>query len=99
MLLGAVSLASAQTSAPPADVKKVMDKYACLGCHNTTTKIVGPSFTEIANKKKYSDTKMIELIRNPQQKNWPGYPPMAPIPSITNDEAKKVASWINSLRK
>ncbi len=93
-----VANASAQTT-PPANVKKIMDKYACLACHKVDQKLIGPSFIDIANKKKYSDGKMVQLIRNPKQSNWPGYPPMAPIPNITDAEAQTLAAWINTQRK
>ncbi len=80
-------------------VKAILTKNTCLACHNATTKQVGPSFTEIA-KRKYSDDKIIELIRNPKPENWPGYatemPPMSHVPK---DELVKIAAWINSLAK
>lgn len=85
---------SAQTM--PAAVKKVSDKYACASCHAPNMRLVGPSWQELA-KKNYSSKQMLKLIQNPKPANWPSYPPMAPIPSITTSEVKLVADWLESL--
>jgi cytochrome c len=39
------------------------------------------------------------LIANPKPSNWPGYPPMAAMKNVPKDDAIKIATWINSLRK
>ena len=98
-LLCVLSSSVIAQSSPPANVKKIMDKYACLSCHKVGEKLIGPSFVDIASKKKYTDAKMVQLIRSPKQANWPGFPPMAPITNISDADAKTVATWINSQRK
>lgn len=81
------------------DIKPLLAKNTCLACHNTNTRQVGPSFTEIAQRK-YTNEQMLELIYNPQPENWPGYAtPMPPMPHVPRDEVLKIASWINSLAK
>ena len=81
------------------DIKPLLATNTCLACHNTNTRQVGPSFTEIA-KRKYTNEQMLELIYNPQPENWPGYAtPMPPMPQVPRDEVLKIASWINSLSK
>ena len=63
------------------------------------TRVVGPSFRAIA-KRKYTAEKIVDLIYNPQPKNWPEYAtPMAPMPQVPEDEALKIANWINSLNQ
>ncbi|MBK8969692.1 MAG: hypothetical protein R3D58_01855 [Saprospiraceae bacterium] len=80
----------------PPEVKKITDKYACNSCHVLDKRVVGPSWKDLAQKK-YSAKKMFKLIREPQPGNWPDYPPMAPIPSISSAEVKLVADWLNGL--
>ena len=60
------------------------------------TKLIGPSYSEIATRG-YSEEEIIELIKNPDQKNWPDYPPMAPITWVAEKELATIASWIKSL--
>ena len=80
-------------------VKPLLTRYTCISCHDPAKKQVGPSFSEIA-KRKYSTEKILQLIYNPQPKNWPGYavsmPPMTQVPRA---EARKIVAWIKSLEK
>ncbi|MEI9944670.1 MAG: c-type cytochrome [Chitinophagaceae bacterium] len=80
-------------------VKPLLTKYTCVSCHNPTKKQVGPSFTDIANRK-YTSEKMIQLIYNPQPQNWPGYavsmPPMSQVPRA---DAQRIVAWISTLQK
>jgi cytochrome c551/c552 len=79
-------------------IKPLLDKNTCSACHQTTKRQVGPSFVDIA-KRKYSNEKIVDLIYNPQPKNWPEFATeMAPMPQVPRDEALKIAAWINSLR-
>lgn len=79
-------------------IKPLLDKNTCSACHQTTKRQVGPAFVEIA-KRKYPNEKIVDLIYNPQPKNWPDYATeMAPMPQVPKDEALKIAAWINSLR-
>ena len=81
-----------------AQVQPLLTNNTCVACHQKDKRVVGPSFTEIA-KRKYSNEKIVELIYNPQPKNWPEYAtPMAPMPQVPKAEALKIAAWINSLK-
>jgi len=78
-------------------VKPLLIKNTCVACHNPEKKQVGPAFADIA-KRNYSIEKILQLIKNPQPKNWPDYAtPMAPMPQVTESDARKIAAWINSL--
>ena len=56
-----------------------------------------PAFSDIA-KRNYPVEKIMELIYNPQPKNWPEYAtPMAPMPQVPKAEAIKIAGWITGL--
>mgnify|MGYP003670980935 CR=1 FL=1 len=82
--------------AVPAEVTAILNKYACLACHQPYDKIIGPAYVEVA-KKKYSVDQIVELVHNPKPEHWPGYPPMAPMAHVPAAEIKVVAKWINSL--
>lgn len=80
------------------EIKPLLVKNTCIACHNQDKKQVGPGFKEIA-KRNYSVDKIVSLIYNPQPQNWPGYSTeMPPMPQVPKDEAKKIASWIKSLK-
>lgn len=79
------------------DVKGLLVNYTCSACHTTNTRQIGPAFVEIA-KRNYTNQKIVELIHNPQPQNWPDYETaMPPMPQVTNEDALKIAAWINSL--
>lgn len=80
------------------EVKGLLAKNTCTACHNPDKKQIGPSYKEIA-KRKYSDEKIAELVRNPQPQNWPGYATeMPPMPHVPKADVMKIAAWINSLK-
>lgn len=81
-----------------AEIEPLLVKNTCTACHQTRKRQVGPAFTDIA-KRKYSNERIVQLIYNPEPKNWPEHEtPMAPMPQVPKDEALKIAAWINSLR-
>jgi cytochrome c551/c552 len=87
------------SSKPPGffEVKGLLVNYTCTACHNQRNKQIGPAYTDIA-KRKYSNEKIVELIHNPQPQNWPDFETaMPPMPQVTNEDAYKIAAWINSL--
>ena len=80
-------------------IKPLLIRNTCVACHNPNKKLVGPGFNEIA-KRKYSVDKILQLIKIPQPQNWPEYAtPMAPMPQVSESDARKIATWINSLDK
>ena len=81
-----------------AEVGRLLTRNTCNACHQKDKRVVGPSFQAVA-KRNYSNEKIVELIYNPQPKNWPEYAtPMAPMPQVSRDQALKIAAWINSLK-
>ena len=89
-----------ETKSPAySEVKALLLKNTCLACHNSDTRQVGPSFTDIA-KRKYSTDEMIKLIHNPKPSNWPDYStPMPPMPQVPKDELRIIVNYINSLAR
>jgi cytochrome c551/c552 len=90
--------ASAGKAPTYAEIEPLLVKNTCTACHQTTKRQVGPAFVDIA-KRKYSNERIVELIYNPEPKNWPEHEtPMAPMPQVPKAEALKIASWINTLK-
>lgn len=79
------------------EVEPLLRNNTCVACHQANKRVVGPSYRAIAGRN-YSNERIVELIYNPEPKNWPEYAtPMAPMPNVPRDEALKIAAWINSL--
>jgi cytochrome c551/c552 len=93
---------TAGSSAKPltyAAIKPLLTKYTCISCHNPTKKQIGPAFSDIAQRK-YSADKMMQLIYNPNPKNWPGYAvAMPPMQQVPRADARKIVAWIKTLEK
>ena len=93
--------ASTATAAPAAvtyaEIEPLLVKNTCTACHNVTKRQVGPAFVDVA-RRNYSVDRIVELIYNPEPKNWPEYAtPMAPMPQVPKAEARKIATWITGL--
>jgi cytochrome c551/c552 len=88
----------AEVKAPTyAEVEGMLTQYTCLACHNTEKRQVGPAYADIA-KRKYTNEEIVKLIYNPQPQNWPDYATeMPPMPQVPEEDALKIAAWINSL--
>ncbi len=80
------------------EIKPLLQKHTCLACHQTEKRQVGPAYKDVA-KRGYSDEKIVELIYNPNPKNWAGYTEMLAMPQVPKADALKIAAWINSLKK
>jgi len=91
--------AAAPAKAPTyAEIEPLLVKNTCTACHQANKRQVGPAFADVA-KRKYSNERIVQLIYNPEPKNWPEHEtPMAPMPQVPKAEALKIAAWINSLR-
>ncbi|MFD3002375.1 hypothetical protein ACFS7Z_18535 [Pontibacter toksunensis] len=90
--------AASRQNAPTYDeVKGLLAKHTCLACHNTEKRQVGPAYVDVA-KRGYTPERIVELIHNPDPKNWPDYATeMPPMPQVPKEDALKIARWINSL--
>ena len=94
-LMMGISTANAQVKVPE-NITALMNKYTCSACHRVDARLVGPAYTDVA-KKKYTNEKIVELIYKPEPANWPGYPPMVPMPQVPKEDALTLAKYINSL--
>jgi cytochrome c551/c552 len=78
-------------------VALLLKKYTCSACHNESTKLVGPAFTEVA-KRNYTNEQILELVYKPKPENWPDFATeMAPMSHVPKADVLKIAAWINSL--
>jgi cytochrome c len=71
---------------------------ACLACHQVQKKVVGPAFKDVAAKYKgnaAAEAELINKVRKGTQGTW-GQIPM-PAQNVTEDEAKKLVTWVLSL--
>jgi len=80
----------------PSEMKSLLAKNTCLGCHKMDSKLVGPSFLAIAQRE-YTQKELVQLIKEPVPENWPDYPPMAPMAWIEGAQLEAMSTWIASL--
>jgi mono/diheme cytochrome c family protein/glucose/arabinose dehydrogenase len=95
-------VAKATTPAKKIDhavVERLLQKYTCLACHHPTNKLIGPSYKEVATKR-YSVAQIMQLIKNPNPANWPGYDTKMPaMGHVPVNDLTQIAQWIKSLEK
>lgn len=90
LVLLACTGASAQAS------EALAAKYACVACHQASTKVVGPSWKDIAAK--YADggataAQLAESIKRGGSGKW-GSIPMPAQPAVPDADAQALAGWI-----
>ena len=88
--------AIAKTTSAAIDVDELLNANACLGCHAIDTKIVGPSFHDIAAKytgQANAELKLSTSIKNGGAGKW-GQVPMPPMASLSDEEASALAVYI-----
>ena len=86
-------------SAPAVASEELAKQKACLTCHAAQTKVIGPSFADIAAKYKAdkdADTKLAGKIRAGGSGVW-GQIPMPPNAAVSEAEAKTLAKWVLSV--
>ena len=92
--------ANTSSNAGATDGLQLATKYGCFGCHNTTVKIVGPAYRDIAAKYKADAdalAKINEQIHKGGSGKW-GPIIMPPFPQVTPAESKILAQWILELK-
>ena len=104
-----ISTNGATATAPPAvaekpsgtsDAVQLATKYGCFGCHNPTTKIVGPAYREIAAKYRSDPEafgKIDQQIHQGGSGKW-GPIIMPPFPTISAGETKALADCILGMK-
>jgi len=81
--------------------EELITKSDCLTCHKVDAKLLGPAYQDVAAKYPATDQN-IEMLAGKIIKggagNW-GDIPMAPHPSINENDAKEMVKYILSLKK
>ena len=79
--------------------QSLAQKTGCMSCHQIEKKVVGPAYRDVAKKYK-GDAKALEhlvgVIKKGGKGVW-GTIPMPPHPQVSEENARKLATWILSL--
>jgi len=78
------------------DAEALAKSKNCLSCHAVDKKVVGPSYKDVAKKYTAKDEAALSTKIIKGGKGAWGEIPMPPNPSVTPDEATKLAKWILS---
>ena len=93
--------ARAAVTLQPSEGEKIVAKQDCATCHKVDKKLIGPSYLDIAKKYPNND-KSISYLADKIIKGgsgvW-GAIPMAAHSKLSKEEAKKIASYIMTLKK
>lgn len=93
--LAATGAAHAADAAKAAALIKGSD---CMACHAEATKLVGPSYKEVAKKYDAGATGMlVKKVKAGGSGNW-GAVPMTPHPNMKDEDIKVIVDWILSLK-
>ncbi|AZA76158.1 cytochrome C [Chryseobacterium sp. G0186] len=78
---------------------KLIEGTDCLTCHKVDSKLIGPSYQEVAKKYTDADLDMLaQKIIEGGKGNW-GDIPMTPHDGLSKDNAKLMVKYILSLKK
>lgn len=83
-------------SAPAFASKELAQKNACLACHATERKLVGPAYQEIAKKyagQKDAEVNLAKSIKAGGAGKW-GPVPMPAQAALSEADARTLAVWI-----
>jgi cytochrome c len=84
-------------------LKLITDKgYICMSCHQVETKMVGPSYKEVAERYQDADDETkarlaSEIIKGKMADLSWGAVPMPPNPTVTEEDAVALVAWTLSL--
>jgi len=89
--------AGAADAAPKMDAGHALaQKYSCLACHGVSNKIVGPGYSQVAERykgKPGAEAQLIDKIRKGGSGNW-GAVPMPPQAQVSDQDLKTIVHWI-----
>ncbi|MEN3352954.1 MAG: cytochrome c [Betaproteobacteria bacterium] len=99
MFFGCLAIsAAALTPARAQNVSDQLSKYGCVACHAVDTKLVGPSFKDVAAKfrgKAGAEKELASKIKNGSSGVW-GSVPMPPNPTVPDADLNAIVKWILS---
>ena len=98
---GLAVAAAALSQASAADMMALAKSKNCLACHALNSKLVGPSYQDVANKyagKPGAEATLVKAVLHGVSGVW-GPVPMPANPQVTPAEAKQLVDWILSMKK
>lgn len=78
--------------------EELAKKHACLACHATDKKLVGPSYKDIAAKYRSdgsAEAKLVDKVKKGSQGTW-GQVPMPPNANVPDGDIRSLVKWILS---
>jgi len=87
-------------SAPAFAQQELAQKKNCMACHAVASKLIGPSFKEVAAKyagQADAVPKLTEKVIKGGAGVW-GAVPMPANPQVTEAEAKQLVQWILTIK-
>jgi cytochrome c len=85
-------------SFPVCASEELAKKHACLACHASDKKLVGPSYKEVAAKYRNdggAEGKLVDKVKKGSQGTW-GQVPMPPNAAVPDGDARALVKWILS---
>ena len=98
--VGAAALFLAGPALAATEGETLMKTKGCVACHAVDKKLVGPAYKDVA-KKHAGDAGAVDLLAGRIMKGSSGVfgpVPMPPNANVNADEAKKLATWVMSLK-
>ena len=101
LLIASLLTLSGMSGAHAADDVAAMSDFVrsngCFSCHSVNEKIVGPAFQSVSAK--YAGDKdavatLMQSVRNGSIGKWSSRAAMPPHASISNDDLKKLVTWV-----
>ena len=92
------TLALALAALPALANEELAKKSGCLACHGIATKIVGPSYKEVAAKYKTDKDAAAKLFKKVKEGGvgvW-GQVPMPPNSTVEDEDIKTLVKWVLS---
>ena len=94
-----IALAAAMLASPAAMADEALLKSkGCTACHANDKKLIGPAYKDVAKKYK-GDAKAPDMLAGKVVKGGQGVWGPIPMPpnKVSDDEAKKLVTWILAL--
>jgi cytochrome c len=95
-MIKAIGLSLLVLSAPAFANMEMANKNACMGCHAVATKVLGPSFQEVAKKyagQNGAEATLAKSIKAGGAGKW-GQIPMPAQAQLSDADAQRLAAWI-----
>jgi len=81
------------------DMTQLANQKGCLACHQIDKQLVGPAWIEVSKKYTEKDIpNLVNSILNGSMGKWGQVPMPANKGLVTEEEAKKLAEWVISLK-